>query len=64
VANLLHFQQCRVGLPRAPLRTNRPAMLSCCRVNSRLWPSMPSLLKHLEGCMRMRLPCCRGSRGF
>eukprot|EP00884_Botryococcus_braunii_P009398 jgi/Botrbrau1/1845/Bobra.146_1s0039.1 len=51
---------CRVGLPRAPLKTSRPAMLSCSRVNNRLWPSKPSLLKHLEGCMLMRWSCCRG----
>eukprot|EP00884_Botryococcus_braunii_P009571 jgi/Botrbrau1/18615/Bobra.0367s0054.1 len=55
---------CRVGPPRALPKTSRPAMLSCCRVSSRLWLSKPSLLKHWEGCMLMRWPCCRGSRGF
>jgi hypothetical protein len=54
----------RVGPPRALPKTSRLAMRSCCRVSSRLSPSKPSLLKHLEGCMLMRWPCCRGSRGF
>jgi hypothetical protein len=45
---------CLVGPPRALPKTSRLAMLSCCRVSSRLWPSKPSLLKHLEGCVLMR----------
>jgi hypothetical protein len=30
---------CRVGPPRVLLKSSRPAMLSCWRVNNRWWPS-------------------------
>eukprot|EP00884_Botryococcus_braunii_P016604 jgi/Botrbrau1/3627/Bobra.0204s0019.1 len=54
----------RVDPQRGLPKTSRPAMLSCCRVNNHLWPSKPSLLKHLEDCMLMPWPCSQRLLGL
>jgi hypothetical protein len=40
------------------------ADMSCWHVDNCPWPSKHFHLKHLGGCMGMRWPCCRGSRGL
>eukprot|EP00884_Botryococcus_braunii_P002648 jgi/Botrbrau1/12384/Bobra.0084s0007.1 len=52
---------CRVVPPRALPKTSRPAMMSCWRVNTLLWPSKTFHSKQLGGCM---LALLGGSRGY